>query len=1481
MAGSGIDIPLVIENEAQAKQALKDVTNNIKQLNSELKTIGNSYDKNNKAVEDYKKEQEQLSKIIESQKEKINVLNQAYEKSKQTAGENAEKTTAWKLKLESAQRSLQNYEKSLAASTEQMKALEKQMSAADITKPLAEAENKLKLLESELKTLSNSYDKNNKSTQDYKKEQEQLSKIIESQKNKISILNQAYEESRKETGKNSSETVNWKLKLDEAQRGLQNYEKSLAASTEQMKALEKQTKETAEATSRLINEQFLAAGDKLSNIGNKLSTGVTLPVTIAGGFSIKSSANFEKSMSKVKAISEATGDEFDKLSEKAKQMGASTSKSATESANALENMSLAGWNTQQKLTGLELILRESEVGEMDLATASKLTTDSMASMGIQVNDLGHYLDIVTQAQNSSNTSMQELLTAYVSCGGSLKNLNVSLEESSTLLGILANRGIKGSEAGTALNSIFVNLVGASSSANTAMTELGVSAWDAEGNFIGITKTLNLLNEALNSCTDEEKAMFEASIGGKTQLDTLQALLSGVSEEYDELNAKISDCNGTLLATAAIMQDNLAGDFTTLKSQLEAVGISIGDIITPQIRELVKTLTNILKGFNELDDGTKRLIISTVAFAAAIGPVTKGVGAISSSVGSAVGVVGKFVSALSTGKTAMQAFTIACDANPVMLVASAIAMVVAAFAAYNLTKEIEETNAFAESIKKETEALKANREALIENGKSVDDNVKKVNAQVEAEKRNLDTLEEKIPKMEELAKKTEKTAEEEDELKRIIEEMNKAMPDLKLAIDEETGALNKNTGAVKESIEAYKKLAEAKGIAKSIESTAELKTSSEVERKVAYQNIKSTISNAGYNTLYREKYADWLNAMERIEKGEKVMLPKIDELPQAKNFKNLRSETVNAEVEKINELIKTYVDAQSEYSNAGSKLDMLYRKQGELQRETYKANLPSQDIANAIKKAATDKRATETSQLTEEQNNELKMLELKHKNELISESEYIKQREALRDKYFVKDSEGWLEHNAQILSLKKSQNKAVEKSDSALAKQAEANTKALLAADEKLAKEIKEQNEKIFDEDIQKSLNWIDKQEFKDSWEDIGDTAEAAYDRILKRIDEKYKDVQIGQEKIDKKVEEVMKLKDSAIEKRFEERLQEYKDFISDRFFYDDWDKFNQTETDIINEELRILEKYYNAGYLAKKDYLKRCKELNKEIYTANKEAEKELVDEVTKKWDKILSDKRQQIEGITEKLNSRISELESGWATEDRQKSLEELREKANLYKGAVTSAGQEKYESILGEIKQLEREEQRAKLEEENNRIIAQMEAEYKELEQRKAEELEIFNNLSLAEQKTTNELLGEIAEKLGSANVDEILSSINLEQIGSGEEFRIFNDNDELKSLDSINIGAKRDSEYNKMMKMMEDFEKRKETEIQKMEEMQSKFAEKFNLNGLAAAISQLTAVTKNITNNYIQNDNSKRVLTNTQYIRDNVDMDIAKRSLSDILN
>lgn len=356
--------------------------------------------------------------------------------------------------------------------------------------------------------------------------------------------------------------------------------------------------------------------DSFSKTG-KAVTGMGIAVSGGLGFAVKKAAGFESAMSSVAAVSGATGKDFDLLSAKAREMGASTSFSATDAANGLEYMALAGWDTNQMLSGIEPVLHLAEAGALDLGRASDLVTDSMSALGVEVGDLDGYLDKVAQTSRKSNTDIDALMEALIVAGGKFRELNVPLEESNAMLGVLANRGFKGSEAGTAMNAILTRLTATTGPSAEALADLGISAFDSEGNFRGLEAVMKDVESALSEMDDEQRSHYQTQIAGLNHGKAFSAMLDGMSGEYDDLKGSIKDSDGALQEMRDTMKDNLQGALENLSSAFEEMMISIGSALLPVVKDLTAWLQKAADWFNNLDDSTKENIAKFTALAGAI------------------------------------------------------------------------------------------------------------------------------------------------------------------------------------------------------------------------------------------------------------------------------------------------------------------------------------------------------------------------------------------------------------------------------------------------------------------------------------------------------------------------------------------------------------------------------------------------------------------------------------------------------------------------------------------------------------------------------------------------------------------------------------------------------------------------------------------------------------------------------------------------
>ncbi|MGC8309621.1 phage tail tape measure protein [Clostridioides difficile] len=417
------------------------------------------------------------------------------------------------------------------------------------------------------------------------------------------------------------------IEIKQAETALNGYQAEINQTSANITRLSAQLRQMPFTT---LSRSLLTAGQNLKSIGMSLGMYVSMPLGMLGVAATKAGVNFDTSMSKLQAtagIADKSSVSFQKLQEKAQDLGARTSFSASEAADGLTYLALAGWDVETSLSRIEPVLRAAEAGGMDLALCSDLVTDSMSSAGIASQDFTKYLDITAQAQRKSNTSMQQMLEAYVTAGGMFKNLNMPLEQSAALIGILANRGTKASEAGNALISVFSNIIGENGRAGKALDALGISLYNSNGkqkDTIAVLKemssALGVTSDSTTKLTEEERARFATMIGGKTQYDTLMKLLAGVNDEYDELEDSLKNSKGALMEVATTMKDNLGGAITNMKSALEGAGIKAFKAMEPVLASLIQKITELANWFTNLGESSQQNIIKMAAMAAALAPV---------------------------------------------------------------------------------------------------------------------------------------------------------------------------------------------------------------------------------------------------------------------------------------------------------------------------------------------------------------------------------------------------------------------------------------------------------------------------------------------------------------------------------------------------------------------------------------------------------------------------------------------------------------------------------------------------------------------------------------------------------------------------------------------------------------------------------------------------------------------------------------------
>lgn len=751
-----------------------------------------------------------------------------------------------------------------------------------------------------LNDLKKEVESSSKSTaQEIDKASDQAQKSVEEVAKSAEKTGKQVEKSAKDSASKAGQAA--KQGADTAAKGTESASSKMQNSHKKVKDTAKESADGSKKSWEESNQSTVAstesATSKMAGLMKKTAAAVGVASVAAAKKTIDVGKSFEAGMSEVQAISGASGKDLEKLSAKAKQMGATTKFSATESATALKYMAMAGWKTNQMVSGLSGVMNLAAASGEDLGTVSDIVTDSMTAFGLKAKDSGHFADVLAKASSSSNTNvamMGETFKYVAPLAGSMK---YSIEDTATAVGLMANAGIKGSQAGTELRSILTRLVKPPKDAAAALSALGVSTTKADGSMKPMRQTMAELREKFSGLTDSQKSQYAAAIAGQEAMSGLLAIVNASDSDFNKLQKAIDNSSGAAKKQADIMNNNLQGALYDLGSAAEAVGIGIyEDIKTPLTKAVgvgtkqLRTLSNKLK-----KGGIKEIIpkeaINTVEN---LGTVAKAVGGGGLKVlGAAAKLVGnnmevalpvatslltvfkgykavttvvtafRTVSAategastgvqilgtaiqLFTGKTisattATAAFKTVCTAlgGPVGIGVVAVGALAAGVAAYALTqkKAVTEANRYYSSctkLKKKQEEMAASIKTLHkENQKNVDS--------TRANGVQADQLYQRLTK---LMNVKHKSAGTKAQIVSVVKQLNELLPGLNLEYDKEADKLNKSTSAIKKNIAALKEQAMAKAYQQGMESAASKVAKADIENEKAVK--KKTEATNKYN-----------------------------------------------------------------------------------------------------------------------------------------------------------------------------------------------------------------------------------------------------------------------------------------------------------------------------------------------------------------------------------------------------------------------------------------------------------------------------------------------------------------------------------------------------------------------------------------------------------------------------------------------------------
>jgi TP901 family phage tail tape measure protein len=482
-----------------------------------------------------------------------------------------------------------------------------------------------------------------------------------------------------------------KEQLERGELGQDKYDalqREIVETEQELKRLEAEAKNCESKMAKLadVGSKMEKIGDGMTAAGKKI-----LPVSGAvaglGAVSVKTAADFDTAMSKVAAVSGATGEDFDKLRAKAREMGAKTKFSASEAAEAMNYMAMAGWKTEDMLSGVEGIMNLAAASGEDLATTSDIVTDALTAFGLSAEDSGHFADVLAAASSNANTNVSMLGESFKYAAPVAGSLGISAEDTSVALGLMANAGIKASQSGTALRTGLTNLAKPTKQMQSFMDKYNISLVENEDGSINLRETMVSLRDKMGGLSESEQAAAASAIFGKNSMAGWLAIINASDKDFDKLTGAIDNCDGTALDMAETMQDNLMGQITILKSQLQELAISFGDALMPMIRKVVSAIQGFVDRLNNMSEGQRRAIILIGTFVAALGPLLVILGTVISKVGIAIQayaklgpVFAKVSGAVSKagGMTGVLGKALSFLISPIGLVIAAVAVLVAAF-----------------------------------------------------------------------------------------------------------------------------------------------------------------------------------------------------------------------------------------------------------------------------------------------------------------------------------------------------------------------------------------------------------------------------------------------------------------------------------------------------------------------------------------------------------------------------------------------------------------------------------------------------------------------------------------------------------------------------------------------------------------------------------------------------------------------------------
>lgn len=692
----GLTIQLGAET-TKLDKALKDAESRTRSACGELRQINSILKSGGDSAEMWKQKQEVLTTAIESSREKLKAMQTAQKSiSDQLRDGNIDKGAYDKFK--------QDVEK---------------------------AQNKLAKLKAEQTEIEKKFDNKEIDQEAYDKFRRKVENAEKKVKD-LRIAEKGLEESVRIGDVSEDAYREFRRELERTEANVRNFSNQLGEAKSHLKGTGDEAQDTADDVKELGDNAEKVSSGGISSmtvaLGNLAADGIRKAATELKNFTtdvIETGTEFDAGISKVGAISGASAEDMEKLREKAKEMGASTKFTAAESAEALEYMAMAGWKTEDMLSGISGIMDLAAASGEDLGTTSDIVTDALTAFGLTAADSGHFADVLAAASSNANTNVSMMGETFKYVAPVAGTLNYSIEDMAEAIGLMANSGIKSSQAGTALRTIITRLstdAGSSSKSlgalGTLVEKLGVEFYDTNGKARDFGDVIAETREAWQGLTDEEQTTYGKKIAGEEAIASWLSLMNAAPADVEKLSAAIKNCDGAASDMSSTMQDNLQGDFILLDSAVDGMKISLADELEPEMRDIVQYITKKMPDIE--DDLSKVFKVGSKLVGGAVKTLPVVVDTLEP-IAPLITAVGVGIGALKVAQTAtgwMKGLNAVMSANPAVAVATGIFGVSAAL--FELYKKYDSIPSYAEGISKMYEGAYENIDNLAKSMKDMKD-----------------------------------------------------------------------------------------------------------------------------------------------------------------------------------------------------------------------------------------------------------------------------------------------------------------------------------------------------------------------------------------------------------------------------------------------------------------------------------------------------------------------------------------------------------------------------------------------------------------------------------------------------------------------------------------------------------------------------------------------------------------------------------------